>query len=100
MILLTPPRFKSILSPKTIQRNQLLLQKCKHYQNRNASLSSSAAVSAFSDLAEEDNPHFPNLFKSLFLGPEIGSLPNRVIMGSMHTGLEVCFALASCYQLS
>jgi 2,4-dienoyl-CoA reductase-like NADH-dependent reductase (Old Yellow Enzyme family) len=28
------------------------------------------------------------MFAPLFLGPDIGSLPNRVIMGSMHTGLE------------
>ena len=28
------------------------------------------------------------MFKPLDLGPAIGSLPNRVIMGSMHTGLE------------
>lgn len=34
------------------------------------------------------NPYFPHLFQSLDLGPDIGSLPNRVIMGSMHTGLE------------
>lgn len=48
-----------------------------------------------------ENPHFPNLFKSLDLGPAIGSLPNRVIMGSMHTGLEVslcCSALVCCFQ--
>jgi 2,4-dienoyl-CoA reductase (NADPH2) len=37
---------------------------------------------------EIKNPHYPNLFKPLDLGPHIGTLPNRVIMGSMHTGLE------------
>ena len=37
---------------------------------------------------ENANPHFPNLFRSLDLGPSIGKLPNRAIMGSMHTGLE------------
>lgn len=37
---------------------------------------------------ENVNPHFPHLFKSLDLGPAIGKLPNRAIMGSMHTGLE------------
>ncbi len=41
----------------------------------------------------EENKHFPNLFKPLDLGPAIGSLPNRVLMGSMHTGLEVCLLL-------
>jgi len=34
------------------------------------------------------NPHYPHMFTPLDLGPDIGSLPNRVIMGSMHTGLE------------
>ena len=34
------------------------------------------------------NPHYPHLFTPLPLGPHIGTLPNRVIMGSMHTGLE------------
>lgn len=37
---------------------------------------------------DTENPYYPNMFKPLDLGPEIGSLPNRVIMGSMHTGLE------------
>ena len=34
------------------------------------------------------NPHYPHMFTPLDLGPHIGSLPNRVLMGSMHTGLE------------
>jgi len=34
------------------------------------------------------NPFFPHLFEPLNLGPNIGNLPNRFIMGSMHTGLE------------
>ncbi|KAL3817417.1 hypothetical protein ACHAXA_011046 [Cyclostephanos tholiformis] len=37
---------------------------------------------------ETRNPHYPRMFESLYLGPHIGHLPNRVIMGSMHTGLE------------
>jgi hypothetical protein len=41
-----------------------------------------------STAADKLNPHYPNLFKPLSLGPHIGDLPNRVIMGSMHTGLE------------
>ena len=51
-------------------------------------LLSTAPLESCSDDIEE-NPHFPNLFKPLYLGPSIGSLPNRVVMGSMHTGLEV-----------
>lgn len=40
------------------------------------------------NLILQKNQHFPNLFSPLDLGPAIGSLPNRVMMGSMHTGLE------------
>jgi len=36
----------------------------------------------------ESRPHFPHLFSPLNLGSDIGFLPNRAIMGSMHTGLE------------
>jgi len=36
--------------------------------------------------ATAPNPHFPRLFAPLDLG--IVTLPNRVLMGSMHTGLE------------
>lgn len=31
---------------------------------------------------------YPRLFAPLDLGPDIGILPNRALMGSMHTGLE------------
>ena len=41
-----------------------------------------------SNLRQTKNPYYPRMFAPLFLGPDIGSLPNRVIMGSMHTGLE------------
>eukprot|EP01083_Nonionella_stella_P141482 436041_1 len=55
---------------------------------------SSAAATIPEDYGDDDNnvvpqnEHFPHLFSSLDLGPDIGKLPNRVIMGSMHTGLE------------
>lgn len=55
---------------------------------------SSAAATIPEDYDDDDNnvvpqnEHFPHLFSSLDLGPDIGTLPNRVIMGSMHTGLE------------
>lgn len=45
----------------------------------------------FSHLPKEGtmkNPYFPRLFEPLDLGPAIGQLPNRIIMGSMHSGLE------------
>ena len=58
-------------------------------------LSSSSTVAADvdrtasnSNLRQTKNPYYPRMFTPLFLGPDIGSLPNRVIMGSMHTGLE------------
>ena len=44
--------------------------------------------SATVTLNDETNPHYPHLFAPLSLGLDIGTLPNRVIMGSMHTGLE------------
>lgn len=51
-----------------------------------------ALHSSFSSTSTMDtaknNPHYPHMFAPLSLGPDIGSLPNRVIMGSMHTGLE------------
>jgi 2,4-dienoyl-CoA reductase (NADPH2) len=36
--------------------------------------------------ADSPNPHYPNLFAPLRVGPL--TLPNRILMGSMHTGLE------------
>ncbi len=54
------------------------------------SLSSASANINGSSLQDDgdSNPHYPHMFTPLDLGPDIGSLPNRVIMGSMHTGLE------------
>lgn len=39
-------------------------------------------------LQSKKHPLYPNLFTPLDLGPDLGILPNRVLMGSMHTGLE------------
>jgi 2,4-dienoyl-CoA reductase (NADPH2) len=51
---------------------------------------STAAVEElpFDTEAEGSHPKYPRLFSPLDLGPDIGVLPNRVLMGSMHTGLE------------
>ena len=38
--------------------------------------------------SQEPHPMYPNMFSPLDLGPDIEPLPNRVIMGSMHCGLE------------
>ena len=58
-----------------------------HHSRR---LLSSTASSSSADTHDNNvsNPHYPHMFAPLDLGPDIGSLPNRVIMGSMHTGLE------------
>jgi 2,4-dienoyl-CoA reductase (NADPH2) len=49
-----------------------------------------AAVSTSTDDASstKTGTTFPTLFTPLDLGPDIGVLPNRALMGSMHTGLE------------
>ena len=39
-------------------------------------------------IQHKKHPLYPKLFAPLDLGPELGILPNRVLMGSMHTGLE------------
>ena len=36
----------------------------------------------------QQHPKYPRLFAPLDLGPDIGILPNRALMGSMHSGLE------------
>lgn len=49
--------------------------------------SDSSLANRFKNL--EKHPVYPTLFSPLYLGsPELGVLPNRVLMGSMHTGLE------------
>jgi 2,4-dienoyl-CoA reductase (NADPH2) len=50
--------------------------------------SASACINDSDDEGSNSNPYYPHMFTPLDLGPHIGSLPNRVIMGSMHTGLE------------
>ena len=47
----------------------------------------SSAVAAASHVPDTSHPLYPQLFTPLDLGPA-GVLPNRVLMGSMHTGLE------------
>ncbi|CAB9500779.1 Metal reductase [Seminavis robusta] len=49
------------------------------------SKSAMAAMAAMDDTAAGT---YPTLFSPLDLGPAIGKLPNRALMGSMHTGLE------------
>ena len=65
----------------------------RHNKNLHRSLSSASAVinddNGYNDGGSSNiNPYYPHMFTPLDLGPDIGSLPNRVIMGSMHTGLE------------
>jgi 2,4-dienoyl-CoA reductase (NADPH2) len=44
------------------------------------------AVDPADDTGPEPNPHYPHLFRPLDLG--FATLRNRILMGSMHTGLE------------
>ena len=46
------------------------------------------STSSSSDDDNSKKKKYPRMFAPLDLGPEIGLLPNRVLMGSMHTGLE------------
>lgn len=46
-----------------------------------------SAVATASHVSDAHHPLYPQLFTPLDLGPA-GVLPNRVLMGSMHTGLE------------
>ena len=64
-------------------------------RRRKSTAAAAAAAASFADEDTHDStsdpgraPHYPHLFQPLSLGPAIGSLPNRCIMGSMHTGLE------------
>lgn len=49
---------------------------------------STAAASSSTDPSAAFSSPYPRLFEPLDLGPHIGKLPNRALMGSMHTGLE------------
>eukprot|EP00956_Cyclotella_meneghiniana_P032429 scaffold89196_cov42-Cyclotella_meneghiniana.AAC.1 len=58
----------------------------RQLSSTSANITPSSSSSNSND--KSSNPHYPHLFAPLSLGPHIGHLPNRVIMGSMHTGLE------------
>ena len=53
-----------------------------------SSSSSTTSSSHHSEDAAKTPAPYPRLFAPLDLGPDIGMLPNRALMGSMHTGLE------------
>uniref|UniRef100_A0A7S1BMQ1 Uncharacterized protein n=1 Tax=Corethron hystrix TaxID=216773 RepID=A0A7S1BMQ1_9STRA len=77
------------LKNKVWQHNKSFYNKKNYYPLSTAAVSySSNDDNLTSNTNDEKNPYFPSLFSPLDLGPSIGSLPNRVIMGSMHTGLE------------
>jgi hypothetical protein len=58
------------------------------FNNNNSNSNASNTITAPPPPQQQMNPYYPQMFTPLFLGPDIGTLPNRVIMGSMHTGLE------------
>ena len=64
--------------------NEISAQQHHLHRYLGASMSTAASDSSNNNM----NPHYPHMFTPLDLGPDIGRLPNRVIMGSMHTGLE------------
>ena len=80
----------SIASARAVVRRQRPLRRVAKSNagilHRRA-LSSAAADDGIGG-SSDCNPHYPHMFAPLDLGPHIGSLPNRVLMGSMHTGLE------------
>mmetsp|Transcript_21227 Transcript_21227/g.42062 ORF Transcript_21227/g.42062 Transcript_21227/m.42062 type:complete len:814 (+) Transcript_21227:414-2855(+) len=62
-------------------------RRSRHFLWNNSSCFSSR-FSTESVRGSESGPRYPHCFEPLDLGPDIGMLPNRFIMGSMHTGLE------------
>lgn len=57
-------------------------------QEGRRSLSSTTSSPEKQQQQQHSHDKYPRLFAPLDLGPHIGKLPNRAIMGSMHTGLE------------
>mmetsp|Transcript_26938 Transcript_26938/g.41264 ORF Transcript_26938/g.41264 Transcript_26938/m.41264 type:complete len:851 (-) Transcript_26938:201-2753(-) len=84
--------FRFIQRPTTFRH----LVKCRfeknsHHLRCHRQKSTAAAfddTTALDGSSDETNPHYPRMFTPLHLGNDIGWLPNRVLMGSMHTGLE------------
>jgi len=86
------------LSPKKVSEDHIvdaytdsisLTRNFSHPRDHNDEAANTAAE-AMAEAAKynHEHPRFPKLFTPLDLGPDIGYLPNRVLMGSMHTGLE------------
>ena len=71
---------------------QLRLSRCIRQQLRkNApTLHQHVSAAVYSSMIPSSSPHplYPHMFKPLDLGPDIEPLFNRVMMGSMHCGLE------------
>jgi len=79
------------LRQSALQSKQHIRNRIKLKPNRNR-ISFSTAASVLppyhDDTPISTNKHFPRLFTPLHLNSSIGTLPNRILMGSMHTGLE------------
>jgi len=79
-----------IVRSSAIRRSARLLVLNKTTKRNVRSFSTAAAVPSTENDSSSDNAlkKYPRLFSPLDLGPDIGKLPNRVLMGSMHSGLE------------
>ena len=78
--------FRKLINPRRFNSSK---QKPFRFLTSERCLSTASASSNDYETEESSqNPHFPQTFQPLDLGPDIGRLPNRVLMGSMHTGLE------------
>jgi len=66
----------------------LIMAVAGRFQSTAAAAATTSTTAATSAATGADKSSFPTLFSPLDLGPDIGKLPNRALMGSMHTGLE------------
>eukprot|EP00980_Cylindrotheca_fusiformis_P003624 scaffold814_cov100-Cylindrotheca_fusiformis.AAC.6 len=78
-----PPHRNNIVSLDPIHHS-------RSYCYRRRAMSTAATANDDSSQPKQEQQHslYPHLFEPLDLGPDIGKLPNRILMGSMHTGLE------------
>lgn len=77
-------------TPRPASRGGVLHRACRPFCRPSRSLSSTVTATVKEETSsspQSQHPKYPHLFTPLDLGP-CGILPNRVLMGSMHTGLE------------
>ena len=77
-----------IIVPSIMMKALLSARRPAVVSGRRLKSSRAAAVATSTKTNNKENLPYPALFSPLDLGPDIGVLPNRALMGSMHTGLE------------